>query len=659
MQTANNFRSDINGLRAWAVIAVVFYHFKFPGFAGGFVGVDVFFVISGFLMTGIISRALQQQSFSLWDFYRARALRIIPSLLLVCVATAAIGSFILLNSEYRALLKQTVYSLLFISNHYFDSAGDYFNNNSQQQPLLHTWSLAIEWQFYLLLPLALISAAKIGRDSTAQYRLLAVLSTLSLASLIYVQTNDGNGFYSLAARGWELLIGGLLYFANLDLTLKQVQKKWLCGGGFALLVIAINATPANNWPNLWAFLPIAATCSIIITAQQNNLLTSNRAAQLLGDISYPLYLWHWPLAVYLFLVVDSPTLLQKAITMLVALLLAAITHYTVEKYFLNKTNNRVLRFSLLILCFFTVISSVFTLHQKWDYSTRLTPEIEQIVQGGRDKHPLMRACSYRENSLQKTAMMPCTLQAGELTERPATAILLGDSHAAALAGELSKASPNDAIKIYAAYACPPIQGLGSSDNNYSCPKLLPQLIDEITQQQAGLPVIIYSRFNSYFGGINETSAPLNMDFSKLSVNAYSFTDAQYQTQLAQHLIDTLCTISTSNHVTVILPTPEIGFDPVTRIARDKLINRSKPAYGIELAQHRARSALALTALKQAQQQCGITLFDPIPYLCQHGFCAANDGANMRYFDDDHLSQYGASLFASELAKAFNHNNAKK
>jgi peptidoglycan/LPS O-acetylase OafA/YrhL len=152
-----DFRSDINGLRAWAVVAVILYHFDVPGFGGGFVGVDVFFVISGFLMTGIVVDGLERGEFSLLAFYLARASRILPALIVVCTVLLMLGWWVLLRLDYTELGLDAVFSLAFLSNIKFWREAGYFDAASHDKWLLHTWSLAVEWQFYLLLPLVLLA----------------------------------------------------------------------------------------------------------------------------------------------------------------------------------------------------------------------------------------------------------------------------------------------------------------------------------------------------------------------------------------------------------------------------------------------------------------------------------------------------------------------
>ncbi|MCP1106398.1 acyltransferase [Serratia nevei] len=206
--TARVFRHDINGLRAWAVIAVVLFHFGIPGFAGGFVGVDVFFVISGFLMTQIIVSGLETGKFSIWHFYLARARRIIPALMALCITLLVLGWFFLVSTDYTTLDKHVLTAILFISNVKFWREAGYFDADSHEKWLLHTWSLSVEWQFYIILPIALVFMARLWRTRGIQLTIFVGL-ILSFALSCYLAIKSpSSAFYLLPTRAWEMLAGG-------------------------------------------------------------------------------------------------------------------------------------------------------------------------------------------------------------------------------------------------------------------------------------------------------------------------------------------------------------------------------------------------------------------------------------------------------------------
>ena len=294
------FRHDINGLRAWAVVAVVLYHFGVPGFTGGFVGVDVFFVISGFLMTSIIISGLEQGCFSLWGFYLARARRIIPALLVLSLCLLILGWFWLPSADYKILGSHAATALAFVSNLKFWREAGYFDAASHEKWLLHTWSLSVEWQFYILLPLGcLLLWHWLGR--TAVKWVLIATGLLSLLLSIYASVRwPGAAFYLLPARAWEMLAGGIVWWATRVQPMPRKLALFAEVAGFSLIIISIFFfNPSMQWPGYLALVPVLRAMLVLGAQRQNSLLTANYVARRLGASSYSIYLWHWPLVVLL------------------------------------------------------------------------------------------------------------------------------------------------------------------------------------------------------------------------------------------------------------------------------------------------------------------------------------------------------------------------
>ena len=292
------YRTDIDGLRGVAVACVVAYH-AFPRTAhGGFIGVDIFFVISGFLITGLIAEAMETGRFRFRDFYARRIRRIFPALVVVLAACLAAGAAILDTSEFKSLGLHVAAGAGFLSNALLWSQAGYFDEAAEFKPLLHLWSLAIEEQFYILWPLALYACARLRRPLWA---LAVVCAAASFALNLYLSEADRVAdFYLVFSRIWELLLGAVLALTIPD---AWRERPALANGAAAIglalvaasLLLIDNAQPFPGWralaPTLGATLLIAAGPQALVNAR----LLSNRLMVGLGKISYPLYLWHWPL----------------------------------------------------------------------------------------------------------------------------------------------------------------------------------------------------------------------------------------------------------------------------------------------------------------------------------------------------------------------------
>ncbi len=323
MQTppVKDFRPDINGLRALAVLVVVLYHFGVPGFAGGFVGVDVFFVISGFLMTKIIAGGLLGGRFSLWGFYAARARRIVPALAVVCVVLLVYGAARMTPPDFERLGRHAASSIGFFSNVVYWKDVDYFGAQKYDQWLLHTWSLSVEWQFYLLFPIVLMGVTRLTRKPVAlTVAILAMLAVSLALSATLSFTNRIPAFYLLPTRAWEMLAGGVVFlFASSG----PAWVRRLAGPvGLALIVLSIALLRAEGpWPGYLALLPVFGAALVLWGNYARSWLLRNPVAQFLGDSSYSIYLWHWPIAALLhqYVLEDSVGWTAAAIAASVAL----------------------------------------------------------------------------------------------------------------------------------------------------------------------------------------------------------------------------------------------------------------------------------------------------------------------------------------------------
>jgi peptidoglycan/LPS O-acetylase OafA/YrhL len=320
--TKIEYRADIDGLRAIAVLLVVGFH-SFPlSVPGGFIGVDVFFVISGFLITKLILDRETAGVFTIRDFYIRRARRILPALCLVLAATLVIGWFTASPSEYKTLGLDTIAGALFVPNLVFWNDTGYFGLIAERTPLLHLWSLGIEEQFYLVWPCLLLLLVRRLRIRPAP-----VLITLSVISLFYSSIaafhDHAAAFYSPFSRMWELGAGGILASLRIN---TRYPETFALAGFIAIVSSAFALSDASTFPGLLAVVPVAGTAMMIVG--RSHILAKPPFVGF-GLISYPLYLWHWPLLVFV-AALDFHTELAKAIAIGFSIVLAWLTTRYVE-----------------------------------------------------------------------------------------------------------------------------------------------------------------------------------------------------------------------------------------------------------------------------------------------------------------------------------------
>ncbi|HHZ8845899.1 TPA: acyltransferase family protein, partial [Enterobacter cloacae] len=262
------FRKDINGLRAFAVLAVMIYHFKPEWVPGGFAGVDVFFVISGYLMTGIIFTAISSGNLNLLGFYVARINRIIPALIVLCTTLLIVGWFILVPVDYRTLGKHATSSLLFFSNVVYWLESGYFDVNSHEKLLLHTWSLSVEWQFYLIYPVLLLGLSKLINLNTVKKIIVFATFAFFFLNVFMTYRWPDAAYFLLPSRVWEMLLGGLAFLYPLKCS--NNIKKGIEKFGLAFILLSFFLMDSHlAWPGYYALLPVIGAFLIIVGFQNS------------------------------------------------------------------------------------------------------------------------------------------------------------------------------------------------------------------------------------------------------------------------------------------------------------------------------------------------------------------------------------------------------
>jgi peptidoglycan/LPS O-acetylase OafA/YrhL len=332
---SDRYRPDIDGLRAIAVMLVVNFHAFPEAMPGGFIGVDIFFVISGFLITGIILRELDQQRFSLLAFYNRRIRRIFPALIVVLCATLVLGWLWMLPAAYAQLSTDVFASAAFFSNIALLLQSGYFDIESGKKPLLHLWSLGIEEQFYLFWPLILMLVARMRLSILVAASVIGIASFLLNVALI--GSNPVATFYLPFTRAWELLAGAALACSWNEVSQTSRASNWRATIGLSLIAVAAGVLDTHSaFPGWWAALPVAGAALLLSApaAWFCRCLLASPPLVWIGLISYPLYLWHWPLLVFFGIIKFGPlTLLERELTLGLSALLAWLTYRFVESPF--------------------------------------------------------------------------------------------------------------------------------------------------------------------------------------------------------------------------------------------------------------------------------------------------------------------------------------
>lgn len=648
------FRHDINGLRAWAVVAVVLYHFGVPGFAGGFVGVDVFFVISGFLMTGIIIAGLERGNFSLWDFYLARARRIIPALLVLCICLLILGWFLLPNADYKMLAAHVGTAVVFVSNLKFWREAGYFDAASHEKWLLHTWSLSVEWQFYILLPLGCLLLWHWFGKRGVKLALVAA-GLLSLALSIYASARwPGAAFYLLPTRAWEMLAGGLVWGATRT---QPMPRQWAALAewiGFALIIWAITTfDSAMQWPGYLALVPVVGAMLVLGANRQHSWLTSNPLARHLGTSSYSIYLWHWPLVVLLTYAGEQANAQWMVLGIFGSLALGELSLRGVE----NPARKGFSRFGIwsqsgqlaVVTGSVGVAAMLVFVGIKFAHPLlveRLDPAINLISDESLNVKPRRDDCFVGSG-----VTSPACIYGGVDIK----AILIGDSHADAVSGGLAASvlKNTDGILDLTYASCPTIFGLNVVDksNNTKCKEFNNWAKDKISTYSEKIPLVIVNRTSAYAFGQHNIKEQMNMPQSYFDVYNIKITD-NFLDEYSTALVESACELAKQRPVYIMRPIPEMMEDVPKTMARALLFGKPAPQIFISLKEYHARHKVVLDAQDAAAEQCGVKILDPLPYLCHDGRCWGSKDGRPIYYDDDHLSEYGNKLLVPMFRQVF-------
>ncbi len=638
------FRYDINGLRAIAVLAVVIFHFNPQALPGGFAGVDVFFVISGFLMTSIIFNGVEKKTFSLFKFYNARANRIIPVLAAMSAVLLVFGWFYLIPSDYRDLGRQVEKSSLFISNLLFAKGGGYFDTAEHTKWLLHTWSLSVEWQFYLVFPIivALLYKIKKSRNFLLTFFILGTIISLIL-SIIITAKNPSAGFFLLPTRAWEMLAGGLIFFIPKE---KVPYKKPLEFIGFFLIAISCYIFSTDTlWPSYNAILPVLGAFLILLAHQQNSIFTKGSVFQWLGNNSYSIYLWHWPIVFFLHYFYKNDDYIFITAGIILSIILGWLSYTYIENPTRKKLSNlSIVKAYFLWFLSISILSLISIMIFKFDgVKNRFSNEINNISNTINDINPRRDECLGKQDDSQ---LKKCTYGDG-----PLSLIVVGDSHASAMLNGVINALPNNTSLIsFTISGCPTVKNLKKTNMpEYSCGERVKDIINDIkTNYSTDIPILVINRANAIFQGEPENDKS-NQPIRYINTPSLVF-DEEYYAQMRNAYVDTLKDLSASHKVYITRPTPEAKKE-ISNLAA-KIFKYHLPTQDLTITwnEYYERSKQAWKAQDMAAQSTkNIQIIDLSREFCDNETCYFTQNNLPLFYDDDHMS-WTASLKLAPIFK---------
>lgn len=649
MTPVHAYRQDIDALRGVAVAAVVLFHAFPAAMSGGFLGVDVFFVISGYLITGIVARDLEAGTFSLSSFYSRRIRRIFPALLSVLVAAGVAGWWLLLSTEYESLAKHIASATIFVSNFTSGQEAGYFDEAAHTKPLLHLWSLAIEEQFYLVWPLLLWVATHRGR-SPLRASLLAAAS-IAICGVILFSEPAGN-FFNPLARAWELLLGGALASAERSpswvtfTARRRGASPWLAAaGGSALVGSLFFGTSSMRHPGWITLAPVMGTAALI--AANSMWLRRARLLIWVGLISYPLYLWHWPLLSFLRIVAgQTPSPVARGVAITVGIALAWATYSGFEWWFRASVGSAKKTAGLVVSM--AVVGLVGTVI--WSD--------EGIIERGRMAQFEIKLHQYNVSIWGRTSTPNCVSRALPLRyclqtrdAAPEFAVV-GDSHAEHLYPGLAMQDQEHSWLVLGHNATLPFLGVASGVAN-----------DGMTRQAKAMAAIdfvaaspsIHTVLLSFFAAPALEHTAFAADdlgrFQHTMLTSTQWPNASPDELVYLGLSATIERLQAAGkHVVVVKDVPELPFFPRDCLRRP-LADYFK-RHCVLLREAVVARQAKLTALldRVVEHHRGVTIYDPANVLCSATNCSFESADSLLYRDSHHLSPDGSSLVAGDLAK---------
>ena len=647
------YRKEIDGLRAIAILPVILFHADVWGISGGYIGVDIFFVISGFLITSIILEEKRKNTFSIINFYERRARRILPALTLVLIFTT-IAAYLLMPANLLKLYSQSLISVAAsLSNVFFYTSSGYFSTASDEMPLLHTWSLAVEEQYYLFFPVLIIALWSFGKKwLLSSILFIATLSLITTHVLLYNNEINAN-FYLIFSRAWELLLGSAIAFIPLkDLHTKQWKKELISTSGMIMIIYSIlyfnEQTP---FPSVYTLIPIVGTCLIILYADSTSLIGRFLSLKILvftGLISYSLYLWHQPIFAFLRMKsLGEPSTNVFMAAIVCTFILAYFSYKYVETPFRNKkafSRAAIFKYSSATIVIFLSIGLVG--HLNMGFKERFDVADYRSTM----KHsPMRKQCHTKSQDYLKPS------DACKYFGEKITWASFGDSHTVEPAYALAKRLEVDNIGlVHLSFSgCPP--SLLFEVKRAGCTKWFNESLNYIENDPNIKNVLLGYRYAGFLYGDHLDTYPNipNINPNDLFTESFNQSTPEQLRELYWKSLETLITRlqKADKNIYILYPIPELPVNihkavvPFSAIGNSTMVNLDR-ATSTEYFYKRNKAIISkLDALPYGKNLHAIKPFD---IICDEKYCPAVKNNKALYYDDDHLSISGAESIVENI-----------
>ncbi|MCL9777511.1 acyltransferase family protein [Vibrio methylphosphonaticus] len=613
------YRYDIDGLRAFAVLLVIAFHFEItPWLTGGFIGVDVFFVISGFLITQVIVHHLREETFSFSGFYLRRAKRLLPAFYAMTLFSLLLGYLIFSPNDLAGLGHALRYAVTFHVNHFLANQSGYFAPDASLQPLLHVWSLNVEEQFYFVWPFLVVLAYRSRFFSKTSYVAFGLILVSVVLSQYWLYTLPSHAYFQLPSRAFEMLAGAWLALVIHELPLLSEHKAKLCQNMslVGLLFVAILFDRNTSFPGLNALYPTLLTMLFLYAGhcRLNATWIAARVPRLLGQMSYSLYLWHWPLWVFGLYLIEM-TMVIKAGLILGTFLLSFFSWKYIEtplrhKYIQRRRSVFIYYFVLPVLLF---LAASQWLEKTNGLPSRLTAEAQRAN------------AQIMSEPIEKTYDLSPNV------------LIWGDSHGAHLRGMMEYLKENYQVRsrILGAGGCLPLVGvLNSKESDQNCLNSNISTMALIKDIQPSV-VLIGARWGNYVQMVNDPAYGTSLE-AEFSEGVTPISKAEF---LKKALLTTIDSIEASGDTRIVIMSsiPTYPFNAANCAIR-RYMKMGKSDCTIDKAEFLDRQVVVRKVLSEViQLRPKVTLIDPSLVLCDATRCHVEIEGVVLYMDNNHLN----------------------